>query len=1230
MKKLIGILAILLISFSAIAADFTGIKIYVNPGHGGYNGANDRNLPTINYALGDTLGFWESSSNLAKGLALRDLLQAGNATVIMSRTLNREEDDRNLTEIAEEANANNVDAFLSIHSNALGANAGTNYLLMLYHGYTNTPTVAASLPMVQAAWPRLISNQLTNWTTYSATSPNYQGDFTFYGNTSGLGVLRPLTVPGFLSEGSFHDYQPETHRLLNKDYKKLEAVNFYRYYCDYFQCDLPATGIIAGFVKAKDETFVHPRYTYKAGTNDRWKPLNGAKVKLMNATGDSINSYEVDTLYNGIFAFYNLTPGTYKLRISKSELTTIDTTVIVMPAVTTYAKMLLANPNIVIPKDTTPNYPDPKQEAGAVALKHYRFGLATSSVPEWLNGSQIRKVLYNNEKMYILTEEPKLIVANANTMDKIREMDLTGIAGGMLTLSDINFSADGYLLACNKETVGLPETNGRYFKVYTWDNDSVAPALLFQTQSQGNWSVGVVGETFAVSGSRWKCRVYTPSVTTGSTKAIRIVGLLYEDGIPTIGYKYMMDPTSPSSYTEMLWGKKTTFTLSPTGYDHFYLDSEKVLPTEFQFDWNKPDRNPLVNKGVYAEKLGYQIPVVASGNTFFRFAKHVFMAAPICNEDSTAVGVTLLDVTDGLNNAVKISEKLPQEGLGNLKATFMAAAAKVTGYDIDLMILAQNQGVARFKSLAPVAKANIYASELKSNTDTQNVHAFGFTLNENADDVKIEVLNGTEVVRTISLGALAKGVHSITSDLAGLTSGQYTWSVTASTTGIDRPMKISDNTQAQLQFYSPRGVAVDNSFESPHFGRVYTTETTPGPVTNRTTQDGVYILNAALQDVTNQGANSYAGAVAWVGASSPMRLSVAEDGQVYITDWSDSHPGVWVMNPTSPSSAFKPVFSGLTLGAGGLSTKNGINVHGSISHCWVLGTGVNTKLFTFDEDYVDAVATNKGNLLQYNIGLLETPWQTAPSKVVYDDGLNGNLQQNMNSSIAPDGRGGWWISQYRAEDAAPIPSLIHVGLDGMVDFNSGKTPLLIENSLTGGMAVNPAGNLLAMGCKDEVKVFSITFSETGVPTLTRLHSIKPAMGTNTVGISFDRAGNLYVLSNTSERLGVWAMPKSDNQFTTFAPSTQKLTVTYSGVESVQNSIDNIRTYPNPVVNQLSIDAGSANIDQVSIFNLKGELVRTHNSNVNRLELSVSDLTSGVYILKIRTNEGTAVRRIMKK
>ncbi len=321
---------------------------------------------------------------------------------------------------------------------------------------------------------------------------------------------------------------------------------------------------------------------------------------------------------------------------------------------------------------------------------------------------------------------------------------------------------------------------------------------------------------------------------------------------------------------------------------------------------------------------------------------------------------------------------------------------------MNILVLAQNEGMARFKTI-PGSSANIYASELKAEK-TETDYLLKFTLNENATAMSIDIFDGENIIKSIDAGALNKGIQSVSVPLAELPTGTFSWKVTASAYAVDRPVKISDDASPELQFYSPRGVAVDNNFESSFFGRVYATETVGGTTTNRTTQDGVYILNAALEDVTQQGAQSYAGSVTWVGNSSPMRLAVAEDGKVYVTDWSDAHPGVWIMDPAAPSAPFVPVFSGLTKASSGLSSFGGVNVHGSISHCWVLGTGEDTRLYTFDEDYVDAVATSAGNVLQYNIGTLATPWQQAPSAIVYNDALNGNLQQNYNSCIAPDGR----------------------------------------------------------------------------------------------------------------------------------------------------------------------------------------------------------------------------------
>ncbi|MGM9802722.1 MAG: hypothetical protein ACI308_00940 [Muribaculaceae bacterium] len=88
MKRTIMIIAAaMLVTLAAAPKGLKGKVIYVNPGHGGWT-TGDRPTPTVNYEYMDTLGFFESKSNLWKGLELQKKLQADGAHVIMSRTRN--------------------------------------------------------------------------------------------------------------------------------------------------------------------------------------------------------------------------------------------------------------------------------------------------------------------------------------------------------------------------------------------------------------------------------------------------------------------------------------------------------------------------------------------------------------------------------------------------------------------------------------------------------------------------------------------------------------------------------------------------------------------------------------------------------------------------------------------------------------------------------------------------------------------------------------------------------------------------------------------------------------------------------------------------------------------------------------------------------------------------------------------------------------------------------------
>lgn len=73
----------------------------------------------------------------------------------------------------------------------------------------------------------------------------------------------------------------------------------------------------------------------------------------------------------------------------------------------------------------------------------------------------------------------------------------------------------------------------------------------------------------------------------------------------------------------------------------------------------------------------------------------------------------------------------------------------------------------------------------------------------------------------------------------------------------------------------------------------------------------------------------------------------------------------------------------------------------------------------------------------------------------------------------------------------------------------------------------------------------------------------------------------------------------------------------------------VQVYPNPVVNQLQISA-DANIREVKIYSLTGQLVQNQKCNEKSVNLNVSALKSGVYVAQIITDKGIQTVKVLKK
>jgi hypothetical protein len=98
-------------------------------------------------------------------------------------------------------------------------------------------------------------------------------------------------MPGELSEGSFHDYYPETRRLMNNDYRKNEAYGILNGFLEYYGVPFDTLGVIAGTQVSAN------------------KPLDSIIVRLLPVN----KVYNGDNYHNGFFFFDSLPSGNYSV-----------------------------------------------------------------------------------------------------------------------------------------------------------------------------------------------------------------------------------------------------------------------------------------------------------------------------------------------------------------------------------------------------------------------------------------------------------------------------------------------------------------------------------------------------------------------------------------------------------------------------------------------------------------------------------------------------------------------------------------------------------------------------------------------------------------------------------------------------------------------------------------------------------------------------------------------------
>ncbi len=328
---------------------FNGVKICVDPGHGGHNDGNDRYIYWLDRYIGVNdygLAYWESNGNFYTALYMREVLEELGALVKLTREMNDNDiilsgtsygnggaigtSDPKLSYRENISNAFGAKYFQSIHTNATGAVGGdatpntANYV-RTYIPNSNS-TIQTSLA-VKMANKNIEMN-------YSYDTQAQVHEFSVTNNVYAYAVL---------TEGGFHTHIAEARRLRSPLYLQAQAMSWIKGFVDQEgKSNLITWGEIGGITYSDDAS------EYTVGETARGIELglglNQVKVTLDKGTTDEksivVDQDELDANYNegehvsggnhitqsggynGYYYFNFVSPGSHTLTFERSGIAT--------------------------------------------------------------------------------------------------------------------------------------------------------------------------------------------------------------------------------------------------------------------------------------------------------------------------------------------------------------------------------------------------------------------------------------------------------------------------------------------------------------------------------------------------------------------------------------------------------------------------------------------------------------------------------------------------------------------------------------------------------------------------------------------------------------------------------------------------------------------------------------------------------------------------------------------
>lgn len=481
-----------------------------------------------------------------------------------------------------------------------------------------------------------------------------------------------------------------------------------------------------------------------------------------------------------------------------------------------------------------------------------------------------------------------------------------------------------------------------------------------------------------------------------------------------------------------------------------------------------------------------------------------------------------------------------------------------------------------------------FAYNLSSSTATDKLN-FSFSSTGDAKSANLILTERTtQKVSTYPISSVKAGSNTFSVNSSDLAPGEYNWAVQIESNPVDKTrtfFRFANSTTGS-------GIAINNAPFNRFFGQIY--------YADGYGNHGIFVLTPELKVLTSTALFSSD----FVGSStSPGRLAINPySGNVFISDWIDSHSGIYFFSPYARTQLYT-FFTGSTRESSGRLLTNSIAVGGSTSGLAFTGSGTSTKMYAFEEDYPTADANQ---LCRYDVSSSNT-WTKAPSASFSNVSA---LMLNHNVNLTGDDNG-VWLSQIRGSghNTSDVPALVYMNNDGKILFNSGVTLKSLSGCNGAGIAVNVDKNLMAItNGETGIEIYKLSWNN-GTPSLAFQYTIDNSDGA-IAQMSFDYAGNLFVSARYGNK--AYVLPNSRPVVTT--PGKTILTV---ADPSAIGHVDDAQTTSMSLSNdqQTLVIETSPQIHTAHLYNAAGILIREIALTDGKASVSISNLQHGIYIVR---------------